>query len=294
MRRAYRDMLFTAPKLGDYISGIILFEETLKQNALNGKPFPELLKQNGMVPGIKVDKGLINIPFTAEEKVTQGLDGLAERFVEYKKLGARFAKWRATYAITDQLPSMLAVHMNANILARYAAICQEQDIVPIVEPEILIDGQHTIERCYEVSEVVLHALFDALFNHHVQLEHIILKPSMVISGKECAKKANFEQVAQATVKVLRRTVPGAVPTINFLSGGQSDVQATKHLQLMNQDARLPWNVSFSYSRALQNASMQVWQGKDENIKAAQAALLHRAKLNSAASLGKYTDSMENA
>jgi len=292
-RRTYRDLLFTTPKLGDYVSGVILFEETLKQTAKNGQPFPELLQQKGMMAGIKVDKGLVNLPYTAEEKVTQGLDGLAERFVEYKKLNAKFAKWRAVYNITDSLPSYLAIQANAEMLAHYAAICQEQQIVPIVEPEVLIDGKHSIERCAIVTEQVLHAVFDALHRHHVQLEYMILKPSMVISGKEATNRANVEQVAHSTIQILRRTVPSAVPSINFLSGGQSDLEATQHLNLMNRAAHLPWNVSFSYSRALQGNSMKVWGGKAENVAAAQAALLHRAKLNSAASLGKYTADMEN-
>lgn len=292
-RRAYRELLMLTPGINQYIAGVILFEETLNQKTSTGKSFPEALAASGIVPGIKVDKGLVNLANTTEEKITQGLDGLPERLAEYKAKGARFAKWRAVYTISNTLPSELAIKTNAEVLARYAAICQEQGIVPIVEPEILIDGDHTIERCEEVSEPVLHALFDALYRHKVKLEYIILKPSMVISGKACSKKSDPKTTAAATVRVLRRTVPGAVPTINFLSGGQSSEQATANLNEMNVMGNLPWNVSYSYARALQETCMKIWAGKTQNVKTAQTAFLKRAKLNSLAAMGKYTEAMES-
>lgn len=291
-RRAYREILLTTPGANQYIAGVILFEETLNQKTSQGILFPEALKKLDVVPGIKVDKGLINLANTNDEQVTQGLDGLAERLAEYKAKGARFAKWRATYTISANTPSTLAIKTNAEVLARYAAICQNQGIVPIVEPEVLIDGDHTIERCEEVSEPVLHAVFNALYRHKVRLEYIVLKPSMVISGKTCAKKASVKEVAEATIRTLRRTVPGAVPTINFLSGGQTSEQATAHLNAMNNFGSLPWNLSFSYARALQENCMKAWGGQAKNIPAAQAAFLKRAKLNSLAALGKYTEAME--
>jgi fructose-bisphosphate aldolase class I len=292
-RRAYRDLLISTPHINEFIAGVILFEETLSQKTLDGVPFPEKLNQLGIVPGIKVDKGLINLANTNDEQVTQGLDGLAERLVEYRTRGACFAKWRAVYAISDKTPSRLAIKTNAEILARYAAICQNNGIVPIVEPEVLIDGDHTIERCSEVSERVLDAVFHALKRHKVKLEYIILKPSMVISGKKCAVQADAEQVAKATITVLKRTVPAAVPTINFLSGGQSCEQATANLNAMNMlSPYLPWNVSYSYARALQDYPMKIWHGDSKNVVAAQKAFYTRAKLNSLAATGKYQVSME--
>lgn len=291
-RRAYREMLITSAGFKDLIGGVILFEETLNQKTSQGITFPEALKAMGVVPGIKVDKGLIELSNTKNELVTQGLDGLAERLADYKSKGALFAKWRATYAISATTPSQLAIETNAEVLARYAAICQGQGIVPIVEPEVLIDGDHTIERCEEVSLPVLQAVFHALNRHKVSLEHIVLKPSMVINGKTSAQKATVAEVAAATVRVLRRTVPGAVPTINFLSGGQSSEQATAHLNAMNQMGNLPWNVSFSYARALQDYAMKTWLGKVGNVQAAQAAFIKRAKLNSLAAMGQYSESME--
>lgn len=291
-RRTYRDLLLTAPKINDFLSGVILFEETLNQNTLDGVPFAKLLEDNGIVPGIKVDKGLI--PWSAEnpEQVTQGLDGLGERLQAYKAQGARFAKWRAVYKVGESTPSKAVNSWNALCLARYAAICQDNGIVPIVEPEVLIDGDHTIEQCEKVSEKVLTKVFKALRKYGVILEYIVLKPSMVISGKQCAKQATVEEVAQATMRVLKRTVPAAVPTINFLSGGQTPEQATAHLQLMNAMGPLPWHLSFSYARALQEPCMAVWQGKSENKTDAQNILLHRAKLNQLAVLGQYAQSME--
>ncbi len=292
-RRAYRDLLITTPMISSYIAGVILHEETLSQKTLDGTLFPEKLKSFGILPGIKVDKGLITLSNTVDEQVTQGLDGLAERLVEYKALGACFAKWRAVYAISATNPTMLAIKTNAEGLARYAATCQAHGIVPIVEPEVLIDGDHTIERCAEVTERVLHAVFNALFRHKVKLEYIVLKPSMVINGKKCSAKATAEQVAQATLTILRRTVPAAVPTINFLSGGQTPEEATANLNAMNAlSPQLPWNLSYSYARALQEYPMKIWHGDKNNIKAAQNAFLERAKLNSLAAVGKYTASME--
>lgn len=293
-RRNYRELLISTPGCNEFIAGIILFEETLNQSTQAGKPFPEALKEIGILPGIKVDKGLTHLANTIDENVTQGLDGLAERLQEYKAKGACFAKWRAVYNISNNTPSELAILTNAEVLARYAAICQEQGIVPIVEPEVLIDGDHSIERCEAVSEPVLKAVFDALYRHKVSLEHIVLKPSMVISGKAAAKKASVQQVAEATLRVLKRTVPAAVPTINFLSGGQSSEQATANLNAMNKMGPLPWNLSYSYARALQEYCMKTWRGQQQNVKAAQYDFSKRAKLNSLASLGQYAESMEKA
>lgn len=291
-RRVYRELLFTTPGMEEFINGIILYEETLGQRASNGKLLPELLAERGIVPGIKVDKGITNLPFTGE-KITQGLDGLAERLRTYKEMGARFAKWRAVLNISDTLPSSLAIHANAEALARYAALCQDQGIVPIVEPELLMDGNHSIERCAQATEKTLYKVFKALRKYKVILECIVLKPSMVIPGTEhTAAKVN--EVAQATLKVLRRTVPAAVPTINFLSGGQSSELATQHLNAMNVGKPQPWVLSFSYGRALQDHCLKTWQGKPENIKAAQQAFYKRAKLNAAASKGQYNEAMEKS
>lgn len=291
-RRAYREMLMNTPNINEFIAGVILYEETLNQKTSNGILFPELLKKNGILPGIKVDKGLVILPNTAEEQVTQGLDGLAERLADYKAKGACFAKWRAVYAISPTTPSMLAIQANAEGLARYAALCQAAGIVPIVEPEVLIDGDHTIERCADVTEPVLQELFNALHRHKVKLEYIVLKPSMVISGKKCSTKATAEQVGKMTVDILKRTVPAAVPTINFLSGGQSSEEATANLQAMNALGNLPWNLSYSYARALQDKPMKIWHGDKNNVAAAQKAFYQRAKLNSLAAVGKYSASME--
>ena len=291
-RRAYRELLIGTPGFSQCIAGVILFEETLNQKTSQGIPFPETLKNMGVLAGIKVDKGLVHLANTVDENITQGLDGLPERLTEYKSKGASFAKWRAVYNISATTPSNLAIETNAEVLARYAAICQEQSIVPIVEPEVLIDGDHTIERCEEVSEPVLQAVFNALYRHKVKLEYIVLKPSMVISGKACPQKASVEEVAKATMRVLRRTVPGAVPTINFLSGGQTPEQATAHLNAMNQLGNLPWNLSFSYARALQDNCMKTWLGHAKNIQAAQKAFSKRALLNSLAATGKYSEAME--
>jgi fructose-bisphosphate aldolase class I len=293
-RRNYRELLFTTPHLGDYISGVILFEETLNQKAKDGTPLPEILTKQGIVPGIKVDKGTIALENALEEKVTQGIDGLADRLIEYKKQGARFAKWRAVYNISAKRPSQLAVETNAELLARYAAICQTQDMVPIVEPEVLMDGDHTIEQCENASEKVFHQVFHALHKHKVILELIVLKPNMIISGQDCSNQASVEEVALKTAKILRRTVPTAVPSINFLSGGQSDELATAHLNAINQLGPHPWYISFSYGRALQAPALQAWAGKPENVEAAQQALFKRAKLNSAATKGEYTQEIESS
>lgn len=291
-RRAYREMLITTPSFNEFVSGVILFEETLNQKTSQGITFPELLKKLDVLAGIKVDKGLVKQPGTLNEDITQGLDGLAERLVEYKAKGASFAKWRSVYNISGNTPSQLAIETNAEVLARYAAICIANGIVPIVEPEVLIDGEHTLARCEEISLPVLQAVFAALNRHKVCLEHIVLKPSMVINGKACTQKASVKDVAEATIRVLKRTVPAAVPTINFLSGGQSSEQATAHLNAMNQLGNLPWNVSFSYARALQDYCMKTWKGDAKNVAAAQKDFYKRAKLNSLAAQGEYREAME--
>ena len=293
-RRDYRTLLFTAPRAGESLGGVILFEETLAQRADDGTLLPELLQRLGILPGIKVDKGTAPLPNASGDLITQGLDGLGERLKAYKAQGARFAKWREVYGITDRNPTPLGIAANAEVLARYAAICQEQGIVPIVEPEVLLDGDHTIERCREVSEAVLHAVFDALHRHQVKLEYMVLKPSMVLPGKQQPAKASPELVAATTLEVLRRTVPAAVPTINFLSGGQSPEEATANLNAMNiLSPHAPWVLSFSYARALQDPAMRSWAGRKENVAAAQQAFSRRLKLNSLARAGKYRADMEH-
>jgi len=292
-RRAWRNLLITTPGINEFIAGVILFDETLHQNALDGTPFPKKLEQLGIVPGIKVDQGLTILPNTPDDQITQGLDKLGERLADYFSKGARFAKWRAVYSISDHTPSQLAIDTNAEVLARYAALCQQNKIVPIVEPEVLLDGEHSIDQCAVVSENVLHAVFHALHHHHVKLEHMILKPSMVISGKSCKQRANIDTVAKMTVTILRRTVPAAVPTINFLSGGQTPEEATAHLNAMHTlNVTLPWNLSYSYARALQDYAMKTWAGKSANIHAAQEAFYRRARLNSLAARGEYNATME--
>jgi len=290
-RREYRSLIFSTPGLGEFVSGVILFEETLGQNSLDNVPITKLLESQGIVPGIKVDTGkkpLINAP---GDEITYGLDGLNDRLEIYKNQGARFAKWRAVYNVSDILPSHQAVEANAEMLARYAALCQSKGIVPIVEPEVLIDGNHTIERSAEVNEAVIAEVFNALRRHRVQLETIILKPSMVTPGKACAK-ASPEAVAEATLRVLRRVVPAAVPGINFLSGGQTPEEATLNLNAMNTLGQQPWSLSFSYGRALQEPVQKAWAGKLDNAHAAQTAMLKRARLNGAASSGAYKTEME--
>lgn len=291
-RRAYREMLFTTPGIEEFISGVILFEETMRQKAKDGRSFPQVLSQKGIVPGIKVDKGTIDIPGFPDEKVTEGLDGLRGRLNEYRELGARFAKWRAVITIGDGIPTRTCIHANAHALARYAALCQEAGLVPIVEPEVLIDGTHTIERCEEVTQITLKNVFSELSDQRVTLEGMLLKPSMVISGKECPKQASVEQVAEATIRCLRRFVPSAVPGIVFLSGGQSAERATEHLNAMNAMGGHPWEVSFSYARALQDPALKAWKGEAGNVPAAQRIFYHRAKCNGAARYGKYSKQME--
>ena len=294
-RRGYRQLLFTTQGADQYLSGVILFEETLSQKADDGTPLPEVLTKRGIVPGIKVDKGTIPLTNSPGDLITQGLDGLGERLKSYKPYGARFAKWREVYNITDRNPTPLGVEANAEVLARYAAICQQEGIVPIVEPEVLIDGDHTIERCHEVSEAVLHAVFNALHRHRVALEGMVLKPSMVLPGKENARKASPDEVARATLEVLRATVPAAVPTINFLSGGQNPEEATANLNAMNaMYPRAPWILSFSYARALQDPAMRAWGGRAENVAAAQKAFHRRIKMNALARDGKWNAAMEKA
>lgn len=289
-RRTYRSLLLETPGLGDFISGVILFEETLGQKNTAGTLLPEVAWNQKIVPGIKVDKGTEPLAGAPGDLITRGLDGLADRLKIYIEQGARFAKWREVYPITATNPTQLGVHANAERLAHYAAICQELGVVPIVEPEVLMDGDHDIERCADVTEHVLHAVFQALLQYGVSLEHMILKPNMVLPGKDC-RTAEPEEIAEATLKIFRRTVPAAVPTINFLSGGQSPEEATQNLNAINQLPG-PWQLSISYGRALQQPVLQAWQGKAENIETAQAALLKRARLNSLARQGQYTTAME--
>ena len=293
-RRVWRSLLLTTPNLGDYISGVILFEETLSQHSDDGKALAEVAETNAIVPGIKVDKGTIPLVNAAGDMLTQGLDGLAERLQVYKSQGARFAKWREVYPISPDNPTPLGIMANAEVLARYAAICQSVGIIPIVEPEVLINGEHTIERCFDVIEAVQHAVYHALHRHNVILEYTILKPSMVTPGQGFAKKASPEDVARNTVRVLRHTVPAAVPSINFLSGGQTAEEATANLNAMNAlFPNQPWELSFSYGRALQQPALQAWQGEKENLTQAQDALYKRARLNGAARYGTYKYAMEN-
>jgi len=294
-RNVYRDMLFTTPDMEEFISGVILFDETLRQSTLkDGTPFPEYLTNLNVIPGIKVDKGAHNLPGTEGEKVTEGLDGLDARLKEYYELGARFAKWRAVITINESEPSSTCVAANAHALARYAALCQENGIVPIVEPEILMDGSHTIEDSFIVTEEVLHSVFYELYGQNVLLEGMILKPNMVLSGYKCSEQASVNEVAEMTVTVLKRCVPSAVPGIAFLSGGQSNEDATAHLNAMNKilDTNSPWNLTYSYGRALQAPALDAWLGKEENVSAAQDAFYKRAKLNSLATKGDYSEDME--
>jgi len=287
-RRTYRELLFTTPKAADYISGVILYDETLRQKTKEGIPFPEYLKKLGIVPGIKVDAGAKPLANFPNETITEGLDGLRERLAEYYSLGARFAKWRAVIDIADGIPSQFAIDANAHALARYAALCQEANIVPIVEPEVLMDGAHSIERCEEVTSTTLAAVFEQLYAHRIYLEGMILKPNMVISGKKATTRADRQQVAEATIRVLKRYVPGAVPGIAFLSGGQSAAEATEHLSLMNKLGPLPWALTFSYGRALQDEALKAWGGKAESFAAGQQAFIRRAKLTGLAQTGSYT------
>ena len=295
-RRLYRQMIVTTPHLGEFISGAILYDETLRQKDDHGTPFAEILSRHGIIPGIKVDAGAHAMPLFPGEKITEGLDKLRDRLAEYKQLGARFAKWRAVITIgegSQRLPTDGCIEANAHALARYAALCQEADIVPIVEPEVLMDADHTIKRCYEVTQQTLETVFIQLERFRVHLPGIVLKPNMVISGKQCAEQASHEEVAKQTLKCLKKNVPDSVAGIAFLSGGQSDVTATVHLNLINQEGKKPWNVTFSYGRALQDKALKIWaQDIKNNVAAAQKALYHRAKCNGMASMGKYAEAME--
>jgi fructose-bisphosphate aldolase class I len=293
-RRAYREMLFTTKGIEEAISGVILFDETLRTTASDGTPFAQLLSKKGIIPGIKVDKGPVDLPEFPGEVVTEGLDGLRGRVKEYYELGARFAKWRAVINIGQGIPTRTCLKANAHALARYAALCQEGGLVPIVEPEVLLDGSHTIERSQEVTEQTLKITFSELFEQRVYLEGMILKPSMVVPGKESPKQASVEEVAERTIRCLKRTVPAAVPGIAFLSGGQSAEKATEHLNAMNKMGPLPWEVSFSYARALQDPALKAWKGDAANVARAQQIFYHRAKCNSAARSGSYNKQMEEA
>ena len=292
-RRTYREMLFTAPGAEQWISGVIQFDETIRQKTKDGVPFPQYLAQHGMIPGIKVDSGAKPLAGFPGETITEGLDGLRERLIEYRNLGARFAKWRAVIDIGNGIPTRFAIEANAHALARYAALCQEEDIVPIVEPEVLMDGDHTIERCEEVTDGVLEEVFVQLHAHRIYLEGMVLKPNMVISGKKAAKRAGPQEVAEATVRCLKRHVPAAVPGIAFLSGGQSSEEATLHLSLMNALGPLPWQLTFSYGRALQDHALKGWGGSPANFAAGQKEFLKRAKLNGLATSGRYTAALES-
>ena len=292
-RRTYREMLFTAPGAQQWISGVIEYDETIRQKTKDGTPFPQYLTQHGMIPGIKVDLGAKPLAGFPGETITEGLDGLRERLIDYRKLGARFAKWRAVINIDEGIPTPFAIEANAHALARYAALCQEEDIVPIVEPEVLMDGGHTIERCEAVTSDVLEEVFDQLFRHRIYLEGMVLKPNMVISGKKAPKRAGPQEVAEATVRCLRRHVPPAVPGIAFLSGGQSPEEASLHLSLMNAMGPLPWQLSFSYGRALQDTALKAWGGTPAGFAAGQKEFLKRAKLNSLATTGRYTAALES-
>jgi fructose-bisphosphate aldolase class I len=291
-RRSYRGLLFTTPGMENFISGVILYDETIRQKTNEGVLFPDHLAKKGVLPGIKVDTGAKNLALCPGEKVTEGLDGLRERLAAYFKLGARFAKWRAVITIGDGIPTHTCLYANAHALARYAALCQEASIVPMIEPEVLLDGDHSIERCEEVSEATLRATYAALAAHNVSFEHTILKASMVVSGKNCARQAGVDEVAERTVRVLKRTVPAAQPGVVFLSGGQSDVSATAHLNAMASTKGLPWPLTFSYSRALQNPALNAWKGQSGNTGAAQRAFHHRAHMNGLAAQGKWKAELE--
>jgi fructose-bisphosphate aldolase class I len=291
-RRAYREMLFTAPGIEEFISGVILFDETIRQKAADGRPFVDVLKSKGIIPGIKVDKGTIAMPGFPDEKITAGLDGLRERLKEYRELGARFAKWRAVITIGPGTPTRSNINANAHALAHYAALSQEAALVPIVEPEVLMDGDHDIERCEEATLATLINVFHELREYHVALEGMLLKPNMVLAGKKSLQQAGVGQVAEATLRTLRRTVPAAVPGMVFLSGGQSPELATEHLNAMNATGAQPWEISFSFGRALQEPSLKAWKGSPANVAAAQMLFLHRAKCNGAARHGRYSARME--
>jgi fructose-bisphosphate aldolase class I len=292
-RRAYRELLFTTAGVGEFISGVIMYDETLRQHASDGTPFTDVLVKQGIIPGIKVDKGTKPLAMCPGETITEGLDDLRARLITYRDLGARFAKWRAVITIGTGLPSHTAIHTNAVALGRYAALAQETGLVPIVEPEVLMDGDHTIERCYEATYTTLRAVFHELVEQRVILEGMLLKPNMVLSGKDCPQQASVQEVAEATVRCLLRTVPAAMPGVVFLSGGQSSEAATAHLHTMNTMAGpRPWQLSFSFARALQAPALQCWNGDAANVSIAQQAFYHRAKCNSLARYGRYSDAME--
>lgn len=291
-RRAYRELLFTTAGIGEHISGVILFDETIRQATADGTPFTKVLAAAGVVPGIKVDLGAKDLALSPGEKVTEGLDGLRERITEYRSLGARFAKWRAVITIGDGRPTATCIEANAHALARYASLCEEGGLVPIVEPEVLMDGDHSIERCYDVTVRTLKAVYAQLYLQRLSLEGTLLKPNMVVAGKDCPEQAGVEQVAEWTIRALRNAVPPAVPGIVFLSGGQSEQEATAHLSAMNALGEQPWQLSFSYGRALQASALEAWRGEPANVAAGQKAFEHRAKLNGAARSGSYTPDME--
>jgi fructose-bisphosphate aldolase class I len=294
-RRDYRELMFrSAEAMSKYISGVILYDETIRQKAKDGTPLVKVIEKAGSLPGIKVDKGIKPLPFCPGEVITEGLDGLGERLAEYRKLGAKFAKWRAVIDIGPGIPTYNCIKANAHALARYAALCQQEGIVPIVEPEVLMDGDHDIDRCFEVTEQTLKIVFNELFDAHVQLEGMVLKPNMIVPGKKSGKKASVQEIAEKTVAVLKLCVPAAVPGIAFLSGGQSDELATAHLDAMNKIGGLPWKLTFSYGRALQAPVQKTWAGKGENVAAAQRAFAHRAEMNGLAAMGKWKAEMEKA
>jgi fructose-bisphosphate aldolase class I len=292
-RRDYRELLFRSTEaMSKYVSGVILYDETIRQNAKDGTSLVKLIEKSGSIPGIKVDKGTKPLPFCPNEVITEGLDGLRERLVEYRGLGAKFAKWRAVIDIGPNMPSYACLVANTHALARYAALCQDEQIVPIVEPEVLMDGDHDIDRCYMITEWTLKTVFEQLYYQKVRLEDMVLKPNMVIAGKKCPKQASVDEVAEKTVKLLKACVPAAVPGIAFLSGGQSDEDATAHLDAMNKIGNLPWPLTFSYGRALQAAPQKAWSGKPENVAAAQRAFAHRAAMNSLATRGQWKQDLE--
>jgi len=295
MRRAYRELILTTPNLGHYISGAILYDETIRQSSQDGKSFLQVMNQQGVIPGIKVDTGAKPLAGFPEEKVTEGLDGLRDRIAEYYQMGARFSKWRAVITIGNGIPTLTCIEANAHALARYAALCQEGGLVPIVEPEVLIDGDHTIERCYEVTKQTLWTVFDHLYRHGIAFDQMVLKPSMVISGLDCPNRAGIQQVAEWTVKCLRETVPADVAGIAFLSGGQTPQEAAEHLNAMNSEplrSQAPWPITFSYARAIQEPALANWKGDSAKVPESQQLLHHRAKCNSAASSGSYTPDLE--
>jgi fructose-bisphosphate aldolase class I len=292
-RRDYRELMFRANEaMSKYISGVILYDETIRQNAKDGTPLVKVIEKAGSLPGIKVDKGVQPLPNCPGEVITEGLDGLGQRLAEYRGLGAKFAKWRAVIDIGNDMPSYACIMTNANALARYAALCQQEGIVPIVEPEVLMDGDHDIDRCYKITEWTLNTVFEQLYYQRVALEGMVLKPNMAIAGKKCPKQASVAEVAEKTVRLLKSCVPAAVPGIAFLSGGQSDADATAHLDAMNKIGGLPWKLTFSYGRALQAAPQKAWSGKTENVAAAQRAFTHRAMMNGLASLGQWKQDLE--